>query len=77
MLDNEPYFASKKVKKFAECAGIDRCYLPRYSPQMNPVGECWRQLNQHLKNRLFDDIDHLDRATQEALQVVNPQSMFN
>jgi len=77
VLDNAPYFASKKVKKFAEYAGIDLCYLPRYSPQMNPVEECWRQLNQQLKNRLFDDIDHLNRAIQEGLQVVNPPSMFN
>lgn len=77
VLDNAPYFASKKVKEFAEDAGIDLCYLPRYSPQMNPVEECWRQLNMRLKNRLFDDIDHLNRAIQEALQVVNPPTMFN
>ncbi|MFB6354753.1 MAG: transposase [Halobacteriales archaeon] len=51
MLDNAPYFVSKKVKECAEGAGIDRCYLPRYSPQRNPVEECWRQLNQQLENR--------------------------
>jgi hypothetical protein len=37
MLDNAPYFASKKVKEFAEGAGSVECYLPRCSPQMNPV----------------------------------------
>jgi transposase len=77
VLDNAPYFTSKKVRKFAEGGGIDLCYLPRYSPQMNPVEECWRQLNQQLKNRWFDDIDHLNRAIQKALQVANPPSMFN
>lgn len=77
VLDNAPYFASKKVKKFAEGAGIDLSYLLRYSPQMNPIEECWRQLNQQVKNRLFDDIDHLNRAVQGALQVVNPLSMFS
>jgi transposase len=77
VLDNAPYFASKKVRKFAEGDGIDLCFLPHYSPQMNPVEECWRQLNHQFKNRLFDDIDHLHRAIQEVLRVGNPPSMFN
>ena len=77
VLDNAPYFASKKVKKFSEDAGIELCYLPRYSPQLNPVEECWRQLNLHLKNRLFEDLDQFNRAIQESLDLVNPPSMFN
>ena len=43
VLDNAPYFASNKVQQFAEDAGIERCFLPRYSPQMNPLEECWRK----------------------------------
>lgn len=65
------------MKEFAEDAGIELCYLPRYSPQMNPVKECWRQLNLHLKNRLFEDLDQFNRAIQESLDFVNPPSMFN
>ncbi|MGM0606387.1 MAG: IS630 family transposase, partial [Halobacteriota archaeon] len=41
VLDNAPYFSSKKVRKFASSVGIGLCFLPRYSPQMNPVEECW------------------------------------
>lgn len=77
VLDNAPYFASKKVKKFAEDGGIELCYLPRYSPQMNPVEECWRQLNLRLKNRLFEDLTQFNRAIQESLNFVNPPYMFN
>lgn len=77
VLDNAPYFASMKVKNFAQGAGIDLWYIPRYSPQLNPVEECWRQLNQQLTNQLFEDIDHLNRAIQVALQRINPPLMFN
>ena len=77
VLDNAPYFASKNVKKFADDAGIELCYLPRYSPQMNPVEECWRQLNLRLKNRLFEDLAQFNRAIRESLNSVNPPTMFN
>ena len=61
VLDNAPYFTSKKVQKFAADNGIELCYLPRYSPQMNPIEECWRQLNQKIKNRVFETIDDMSR----------------
>jgi len=40
ILDNAPYFASQKVKKYAENTKIELTYLPKYSPDMNPVEEC-------------------------------------
>lgn len=36
VLDNAPKFTSKTVKEFAEDAGIELCFPPRASPQMNP-----------------------------------------
>ncbi len=77
VLDNAPYFTSKQVTEFADSAGIELCYLPRYSPQMNPVEECWRQLNLQLKNRLFEELDQFNRAIHEALGEVNSPRMFN
>lgn len=77
VLDNAPYFASKKVQQFADDVDIELCYLPRYSPQMNPVEECWRQLNLRLKNWLFEDFRQFNRAIDEALDAVNPPAMYN
>lgn len=77
VLDNAPYFSSKKVRKFAEDAGIELCYLPRYSPQLNPVEECWRQLNLFIKNRLFDDLNDMNRTIHNALDSINPPIMSN
>ena len=77
VLDNAPYFASKKVKKFAESAGIELCFLPRYSPQMNPIEECWRQLALQLNNRIFEDLDQMNRSIREGLENINPPRVSN
>lgn len=77
VLDNAPYFTSKKVQKFADSTGIELCFLPRYSPQMNPVEECWRQLALELNNRIFEDLDHLNRSIRKGLQSVNPPELSN
>ena len=44
---------------------------------MNPVEECWRQLNLQIKNRLFEDLAQFNRSIRESLNYVNPPVMFN
>jgi len=40
VLDNASYFRSKKVREFVEETPIELCFLPRGSPELNPVEEC-------------------------------------
>jgi len=39
-----------------------------YSPELNPVEECWRQLQAGLSNRFFDSLDELTTAIDTALE---------
>jgi transposase len=41
--------------------------LPAYSPELNPVEECWRQLQDALSNRFFDSLEQLTTAIDTAL----------
>lgn len=41
--------------------------LPAYSPDPNPVEECWRQLQSALRNRLFDSLLELTTTIDTAL----------
>ncbi len=41
--------------------------LPTYSPELNPVEECWRQLQAALSNHFFDSLDELTTAIDTAL----------
>ncbi len=76
VLDNASYFRAKKVQDYADETAIELCYLPRGSPELNPAEECWRQLDQELGNRLFDDLDDLRDAVFGALESINLPNVF-
>jgi len=70
VLDGAPYFRASKVTELEERDDLDFVRLPPYSPDMNPVEECWRQLKTSLKNRFFGDLDELKRAIQLGLDEI-------
>lgn len=76
VLDNASYFRAKKVQKYAANTPIELCYLPRGSPELNPTEECWRQLDQRLGNRIFDDRDELQNAALTALDKIDPPPLL-
>jgi transposase len=67
VLDGAPYFQASAVTDLA--AGDDLAFvtLPAYSPELNPVEECWRQLQASLSNRFFDSLVELMTAVDTAL----------
>ena len=47
-------------------------WLPKYAPELNAIEHRWRDLKQHhLANRIFADVDHLDRAIHHAVAQLN------
>jgi len=78
VLDNASYFTAKRVQAFADdCEDIELLYLPPYSPELNPVEECWRQLSDRLGNRLFRTLPELKAAIQRALRAISPPDVCN
>jgi hypothetical protein len=51
--------------------------LPSHSPELNPVEEYWRQLQNALSNRLFDSLDDLTTANDTALDQLSLRKMSN
>ena len=51
MLDGAPYFQASAVTDLAARDDLAFVTLPAYSPELNPVEECWRQLQRALSNR--------------------------
>ena len=49
--------------------GIKPLYLPPYSPELNPVEQVFRHLRKRLANTLFADLDALQAALMDELQV--------
>ncbi|UHH26676.1 IS630 family transposase [Halobacterium noricense] len=57
VLDGAPYFQASAVTGLAARDDLAFVTLPSYSPELNPVEECWRQLQAALSNRFFDSLD--------------------
>jgi transposase InsO family protein len=77
VLDNASYFRANAVKDFAEQTPIELIYLPRGSPKLNPVEECWRQFKQFLGNRSFDDLADLRKTIPAALDAIDAPRLNN
>ncbi|ELY75458.1 transposase [Natrinema gari JCM 14663] len=67
VLDGAPYFQASAVTDLAARDDLAFVTLPSYSPQLNPVEECWRQLQNALSNRFFDSLEQLTTAIDTAL----------
>ncbi|ELY96265.1 transposase [Natrialba taiwanensis DSM 12281] len=67
VLDGAPYFQASAVTDLAARDDLAFVTLPAYSPELNPVEECWRQLQSTLSNRFFDSLSELTTAIDTAL----------
>ena len=77
VLDGAPYFQAPAVTDLAARDDLAFVTLPSYSPELNPVEECWRQLQSALSNRFFDSLDELTTAIDTALEKISVPNVRN
>jgi transposase len=75
VLDNGPIHRSKlTTKALAGRPWFTLEWLPKYTPELNDIERCWRDLKQHqLANRTFADADALARAIPDAVARLNQE----
>ena len=61
ILDNAPYFIAKDLKKQAAADGLLLIYLPPHSPELNPLEQCWEQLQRGRADQLFLTVRDVER----------------
>src|SRR3954466_940611 len=73
VLDNGPIHTSKlTTRALAERTWLTVEWLPKYTPELNDIELCWRDLKQHyLANRTFADPDALAHAIPNAVARLN------
>lgn len=73
VLDNGPIHKSKlTAKALAARPWLTTEWLPKYTPELNAIEHCWRDLKQHhLANRTFIDADDLERTIHSAVDRLN------
>ena len=67
LLDNSSVHTSQLVKDTLEECGINYIYLPRYSPDFNPIELLWAFLKSYLRKAKARTREKLDEAIKHVL----------
>lgn len=76
VMDN---FSSHKVvgiKEAIVAAGAKLVYLPPYSPDFNPIENCWSKVKEFLRSQAARTYETLDQAITEAFNAVTAKDMI-
>jgi transposase len=73
VMDNLSTHKIARVRKAIEARGAKLCFLPPYSPEMNPIEKCWSKIKTALRAAAARSHDALDAAITEALAAVTAQ----
>lgn len=77
VMDN---FSSHKVtgiKEAIEAVGARLVYLPPYSPDFNPIENCWSKVKEFLRSQAVRTYEALDQAITDAFNAVTIKDMIS
>jgi len=77
VMDNLGAHKVDGVRELIAQTGASLCYLPPYSPDFNPIEQCWAQVKQRLRKLKARSVATLQRALPEALATLTPQNAAN
>ena len=71
VLDNLPAHKYPEVEEAVRGAGCRLLFLPRYSPEYNPIEPCWSKVKNELRSRAARTLEHLQEAVHAAVEHVS------
>ena len=80
IMDNHPVHCAKIVTEFLEERNVNYIYLPRYSPELNPIEEAFSKIKhtvRKFKPRLPEDLFETIRAAIKTVTQDNVISYIN
>jgi transposase len=73
VFDNLSAHKKSAIAAAIEGAGCRVIFLPRYSPEWNPIEPCWSKLKEFLRARAERTRDALETAVADAMETITPQ----
>jgi transposase len=73
VMDHLSAHKAKPVRALLDASGLAYRYLPRYSPDLNPIEEAWAKVKGLLRQAAARTADGLHAALGPALDAVTPQ----
>jgi transposase len=77
IMDNLSPHKNDRTLASLEQAGATVCFLPAYSPDLNPIEKMWSKVKQFLRSAEARTREALTTAIAAALQTVTPQDAIN
>jgi transposase len=77
MMDSLPVHKVAGVREVIEAAGAKLRYLPKYSPDLNPIEMAFSKLKAHLRKAAERTIPHLSRRIGALIAAFCPQECAN
>jgi transposase len=74
VMDNLSAHKVPGVRERIEAAGAELLYLPPYSPDFNPIEQCWAKVKQSLRSAKARTVEVLESAIAQALTSITPQN---
>lgn len=72
VLDNLNTHTNARVEAALCARGVFLLFLPRYSPDLNPIEGAWSKLKAHLRRVAARTAERLDAALAEGLAAITP-----
>jgi transposase len=73
MMDNLRPHRAREVRDLLDQAGIRLMYLPRYSPEFNPIEQAWAKVKERLKAKAARSLEALEAELKPALDTITAQ----
>jgi len=70
-LDNVNMHKSKVVREAIEATGASLLFLPRYSPDLNPIEAAWAKVKHFIRKAMPATVSELKAAMRRALRSVS------
>ncbi len=70
VMDNASIHKADEIRELIEGAGAKLVYLPPYSPDFNPIENCWSKVKEFLRSASARTREALDQAITDALEAV-------
>jgi putative transposase len=77
ILDNLGSHRGKAVRRAIRAAGAKLFFLPKYSPDLNPIEQLFAKIKHHLRKAAARTADAVCHAIAQILEIVTPQECRN
>ena len=77
VMDNLSAHKVKGIQETIEAAGAKVVYLSPYSPDFNPIENCWSLLKEYLRGVAARSRDALSTALTKGLELISPKNIIS